>query len=251
MAKEAKQALTPEEKKREKERLEKDKREKAELDKIKKDKLNKQKRKTTRAKKKQKEEIKRVKTLVNLPFKLLWHISLIVTLLSAIVLLFWIEVELKTGLIYLFFVFISVYFGVGSIMVAFFYMLSEDKKNELMEGQRLEIEKIVKEEQRKKDEESLRLQEIEKEMASRKFENAAKGALPMHDEEFDEDNEGMPAMLGESSESTFEMPDFGSGSSEDEMIFETPNDTGGLNEDSINSGNNNYYDEIFDPNFKP
>eukprot|EP01107_Rhizomastix_libera_P000014 TRINITY_DN10025_c0_g1_i1.p2 TRINITY_DN10025_c0_g1~~TRINITY_DN10025_c0_g1_i1.p2 ORF type:complete len:248 (+),score=30.13 TRINITY_DN10025_c0_g1_i1:251-994(+) len=247
MAKDSSQ-LTPEEKKREKERLEKEKREKEELDKLKKEKEKKQKRKEAKAKKKQKEEIKRVKTLVNLPFKLLWYISTLITLLAAIVILFWVEVNLKSALIYLFFIFITCYFGIGLVMIGFVYMLSEDKKNELLEIKRKEEEIIAKEEQRKKDEEVARLQEIERDLASRKFDNGKKGELPEHESELPEDFDevGVP-MLGESAESVSEIPDFGDyGNRDDEQFFDVPKD--GVSNDE--SGNE-FYDEIFDPNFKP
>ncbi len=255
MASEEKKILTPEEKKREKELLEKEKAEKARIDKMQKEKAHRRKLKEKRLKAEKKREIKRIKTLVNLPFKLLLHISLLITMFLAIVLYFWIELDIKTTLLYLFFIFSLVYFGVGGVMVAVFYLLGEDRKKELEEARRLEQQALQLEEQRLLQEEALKLSEIERDIAERKSGSMkSKELLPeqaMPESIPDSGEELEPRLLGESAPSLSDPfnQDFS------EMY---PNDLAEEQAMPIGSGEPHaeelsaaeYFDEIMSPNFE-
>lgn len=203
MAKEEKKQLTPEEKKREKERLEKEAQENKEIENLKKEKEKKQKRKQLRAKKKQKEEIKRIKNLINLPFKLHLQISLLITLFAFIIIFFWIELDVQRTLLYTFFIFSILYFGVGLIMVSTIFLISEDKKKELEEMRRLEAEIKADEEKQREDEELAKLEEIERDIAAKRYGDTAK-ELPSSNTDFVEnsdeigfDLDGNPKILEE------------------------------------------------------
>lgn len=166
MAKEESKILSPEEQKREKELKQKEKEEKALIAKMQKEKEQKRKLKEKRIKEERKQEIKRIKTLINLPFKLLLHLSLLATMMMSIILYFWLELDLKTTLIYLFLIFTFFYFGIGIIMVAAVLMISEDKKKELEELQRIEREREEIETQRLREAEEAKLQILERDLAS-------------------------------------------------------------------------------------
>lgn len=168
MAKEENKILTPEEKKREKELQAKEKEEKALIAKMQKEKERKRKLKEKRIKEQRKEEIKRIKTLINLPFKLLLHISLFVTMFMSIIFFFWLELDIKTTLIYMFLIFTAFYFGIGIVMVAAVILFSEDKKKELEELQRIEKVKEEIEAQRLRDAEEAKLQILERDLAAMK-----------------------------------------------------------------------------------
>jgi len=168
MAKDDNKILTPEDKKREKELQAKEKEEKALIAKMQKEKERKRKLKEKRLKEQRKEEIKRIKTLINLPFKLLLHISLFITMFMLIILFFWLELDIKTALIHMFLIFTAFYFGIGIVMVAAVLMLSEDKKKELEELQRIEKEKEEIEAQRLRDAEEAKLQILERDLAAMK-----------------------------------------------------------------------------------
>lgn len=168
MAKDEKTILTPEEKKLEKELLEKDKKEKAEIDRMQKEKLKKKQHKIKKAKAEVKVETKRINKLVNLPFKLLLQVSLLATMFASIFLFFWLELDLKTSLLYTFLIFSLFYLGLGSIMIAVFFMIGEDKKRELEESKRLNEEKKQGEEKQRQLDEEAKLSEIEREIAEKK-----------------------------------------------------------------------------------
>ena len=162
------QHLTPEQKQREKERMEREKKEEAELKKKLDEKLKKKKEKEKRIALKKKKEVKRVKSLINLPFRLHLQVSLLVTLLSAIVLFFGIELELLKTIYYSFIVFVLFYGGTGIVMIGIFFLISEEKLAEEEEQKRIEnLNKVVT-----KSKEDLEIEEmalIEKEIAARKL----------------------------------------------------------------------------------
>lgn len=162
------QYLTPEQKQREKERIDREKKEEAELKKKLEVKLKKKKDKEKRIAIKKKKEVKRVKSLINLPFRLHLQISLLITFLSSIIMFFGIELEaLKT--IYLSFIIFTIfYLGTGIVMVGLFFLISEEKLAEEEELKR--IESLNKVETKSKEE--LEFEEmalIEKEIAARKL----------------------------------------------------------------------------------
>lgn len=266
MAKEEKKILTPEEKKREKEMLDKEKLEKAEIDKIRKEKERKRKVKEKKAKEDQQKEVKRIKTLVKLPFKLLLQVSLLVTMFSTIILFFWLELDLKSTMIYLFFIFTFFYFGLGSLMVAIFYMIGEDKKREMIEMQRIEAERLAVEEAKRQLEEASKLQELERDIAEMKNdslkaqellpEKGLENAIIEPPSSMDEleDQFSSPFMLGESAESLSNEFHNGIDDMNIDSIIESEMAKSAMkNEKDGNSDFNDmsYFDEIMAPDYTP
>ncbi len=147
----------------EQKKIEKEKQQRA------KERAAKRKLKEKKAKEKQKTEIKRIKTLINLPFKVIVNISIIAALLSFLITFFILNKDTISTLITSFLVFTVLYLGIGAIIVGFFIMLSIDKEKELNEIE-AEIERQRLEEEKKKQEEELReLESIEKEIANSRF----------------------------------------------------------------------------------
>lgn len=257
MANEEKKILTPEEKKREKELLEKEKAEKAQIDKMQKEKEKRRKMKEKRLKDEKKREIKRIKTLVNLPFKLLLHVSLLITMFLTIILYFWIELDLKTTLLYLFFIFSFIYFGVGGIMVAAFYLLSEDRKREMLEIKRLEQEKIEQEELKRIEEEELKLNELERDIAEKKNDSLkAKELLPelteMNSQQSTNNvsevyDESSPLML---EESAFSLPDDFDDAGLNDFLADEPATIEASPQANNEMNEMSYFEEIMSPEFE-
>lgn len=162
------QHLTPEQKQREKERIEREKKEEEELKKKLEEKLKKKKEKEKRIAAKKKKEEKRRKSLINLPFKLHMQISLLVTLLSSIVMFYGFELELLKTLYLSFMIFVTFYLGTGIVMVGIFFLISEEKLAEAEELRKIEeLNKV--ESKTKQDLEIEEMAKIEKEIAARKM----------------------------------------------------------------------------------
>lgn len=161
------QHLSAEQKQREKEREEREKKEEVELKKKLEEKQKKRKEKEKRIAAKKKKESKRVKSLINLPFKLHIQISLLITILSAIILFFGLEIELLKTIYITFLIFTIFYLGTGIIMVGVFFLVSEEKLAEAEELRKKEEETIV-ESKSKYELEVEEMAKIEKEIASRK-----------------------------------------------------------------------------------
>lgn len=251
MAKEENKILTPEEKKREKELQQKEKEEKALIAKMQKEKERKRKLKEKRLKEERKQEIKRIKNLINLPFKLLLQISLLATMFMSVILYFWMELDLKTTLIYLFLIFTLFYFGIGIIMVAAVLMLSEDKKRELEEIKRIEKEKEEIEAQRLREAEEAKLQILERDLAAMK-ENERKNQelltsskqdikqIPTTKQNIeDSEPENLPQELLENESEQFSLPETSMSINEDLSDFGSINNR----EDNI-SANNEEFDYL-------
>lgn len=168
MAKEKKIDPKEEEKLREKERLEREKKEEAELKKKHEEKQKKKKEKEKRMLAKQKKEAKRVKTMINLPFKLLGQISLLITTLAFIIMYFGIEKPLNDTVFNSFMIFTALYLGVGVIMVGLFLLISQDKLAEAEELRIMEAERALKEKKAEEDE-LAQMVELEKEIAAKKM----------------------------------------------------------------------------------
>ncbi len=166
--KEKKKVLTPDEQKAEQERLAREKKEEDELKKKHAEKIKLKKEKAARIKKKHKKEEKRVKSLINLPFKLLSQISLLITLFCFITLFFGLNKPINDTILYSFFVFILLYVGIGTIMVGMFFLVSEDKIVEMEEMKKVELERL-KMEKTKEEEELAHMVELEKEITSKKL----------------------------------------------------------------------------------
>lgn len=168
MAKDKKIDPKEEEKLREKERLEREKKEEAELKKKHEEKQKKKKEKEKRMLAKQKKEAKRVKTMINLPFKLLGQISLLITTLAFIIMFFGIEKPLNDTVFNSFMIFTALYLGVGVIMVGLFLLVSQDKLAEAEELRIMEAERALKEKKAEEDE-LAQMVELEKEIAAKKM----------------------------------------------------------------------------------
>ncbi|MCX6147945.1 MAG: hypothetical protein NTW25_11970 [Candidatus Kapabacteria bacterium] len=168
MAKDANKQLTPEQLKAEQERLAREKKEEEELKKKHAEKVKKRKEKIARKKKEHKKETQRVKSLINLPFKLLLQISVLITTLCFITLFFGMSKDIGSTVLYSFFVFVLLYVGIGSIMVGMFFLVSEDKIVEMEELKKLEKERMLIEKS-KEEEELAHMIELEKEIASKRL----------------------------------------------------------------------------------
>jgi hypothetical protein len=168
MAKDANKKLTPEQLKAEQERLAREKKEEEELKKKHAEKVKKRKEKIARKKKEHKKETQRVKSLINLPFKLLLQISVLITTLCFITLFFGMSKDIGSTVLYSFFVFVLLYVGVGSIMVGMFFLVSEDKIVEMEEFKKLEKERMLIE-KNKEEEELAHMIELEKEIAAKRL----------------------------------------------------------------------------------
>lgn len=164
------QFLTAEQKLREKERVEREKKEEDELKKRLDEKQKKKKEKEKRLEEKKKQEQKRIKKLINLPFKLHIQVSLLVTILSFIILFFGIELEALKSIYYTFLIFVSFYLGTGLVMVGVFFLISEEKIAEIAEIKKMEeTNKVL--EKTKKEIEIEEMEQIEKEIEARKLLN--------------------------------------------------------------------------------
>ena len=122
----------------------------------------KEKKKKDRAqyiKKKEKKERKRINTILNYPFSVLFRVSMLASIIYFIYIFIGNEVELPKALLNSFLVFSAFYLGAGVIMVTTIYVMSEKKKVELEEQRKIE------EEQRKIDEEErlIKQQQMEEE----------------------------------------------------------------------------------------
>lgn len=128
-----------------------------------------QQQKLKKAKEKQRKEIKRIKTLINLPFKLIINVSIIAALLSFLITYFILNTDPISTVLTSFFVFTVIYLGIGIVIVGFFLLLSYDKEKEMREYEAEQIRLQEEEEKRKQEEEMRELESIEKEIASSRF----------------------------------------------------------------------------------
>lgn len=125
--------------------------------------------KLKRAKEKQRNEIKRIKTLINLPFKVIINISIIAALLSFLITYFILNTDPISTVLTSFFVFTLIYLVIGSIIVGFFILVSFDKEKEMREFEAEQIRLQEEEEKRKHEQEMRELEAIEKEIAASRF----------------------------------------------------------------------------------
>lgn len=153
MSKAIQNTTSEERKKKAQEKREREIKEKKELERKRKEKIQKEKAKVARIKVKEKREIKRINELIRFPFKILFQVSFLFSVLFFIVLLFGRGDTIVEALFSAFLLFTALYLGVGVLIVAITYSISEDKKKELAE------QKLKEEEQNKIDEE-IRIQKI-------------------------------------------------------------------------------------------
>jgi uncharacterized membrane protein YcjF (UPF0283 family) len=169
--------ISPEElekQRREKEKKDKEEREKKELEKKRKEKEAKLKRIQKRVKQKEKEEIKRIKTIVEFPFKTLFQVSSLITSLFFIVVFFGKGEELYKAVYNSFIVFTALYLGLGIVLVAIFLVMSERKEKEL----EAELEAIMAERKAEEDKKIKEMQDMENEIKA-----AASSSKSIHNPE--------------------------------------------------------------------
>jgi len=106
--------------------------------------------------------------IVKTPLKILFNSSILVAIITFVFFYFWMENDLTKSLIYVFFVFTSVYLGVGITMVIYYYLLSEEKIKELNEKVARESKKRDEEEKLRQTQEMEELEAIEREMLERR-----------------------------------------------------------------------------------
>ncbi len=97
-------------------------------------------------KKKLKKETKKVNKIINMPFKLLFQLSLLGSLMSFIILYFGSQTELIKSLYFSFLVFSFLSLGVGFLMIVIFYFISEQKKQEIEMAKRKDEEELKRHE---------------------------------------------------------------------------------------------------------
>ena len=162
-----------EKEKREKDRKAKEEKEKKELALKRKEKQKKQKLRDERRKKREMLERRRIMKIVNFPFKALMQGSLLAAVITFIILYVNSEFDLLPSAFNSFLVFATLYIGIGIIMIAVFFTISEIKKKELsdklkeeenrrMEEQRQKAEELAKLEGKRRKDEIQRVEEIKR-----------------------------------------------------------------------------------------
>ncbi len=102
------------------------------------------------------------------PYKLLWTFSIMLTLMFVLFVLF-IQLELFKSVFFTFWVFVSLFFGGGLIMVGVFYLVSVDKEQELREQKKIDEIEALEEAKRQLEEERKELESIEKQVSIEHF----------------------------------------------------------------------------------
>lgn len=153
-------------------------------------KIKDQKAKEARRKKKLNEAKKRINAIIKMPFRILFNSTIFVSLIAFIFIYFWLEIELYQSILYVFFIFTSIYISVGITMAIYYYMLSEEKIKELNE--RLAEEQLKKEEEEKlrQKQEMEELEAIEREMLERRNKNKEQ-VIQLESSETDEEQQDL------------------------------------------------------------
>jgi hypothetical protein len=100
---------------------------------------------------------------VGTPYRLLWTFSIMFTLMFVLLILF-IQLELFKSVFFTFWVFVSLFFGGGLIMIGAFYLVSVDKEQDLREQAKIDAIEAIEEEKRIEEEERAELESIEKQV---------------------------------------------------------------------------------------
>jgi len=191
--------LTPEEQQIEKERLERLKKEEKELKQKAKEKEKRRKERESKIRKKEKLEEKRIKKVVNFPFRTLLQLSTFFTLVSFMIIFFGSELDLMSAIYMCSLIFILLYFVVGAVMVIGYWKISEERIHE-MEAKK----------KKEKDEENERMREEEEELEK---------LLRAEIEDIEEGNSSDedPILLdGRNMEDSFDIPEINLEALEDE-----------------------------------
>jgi len=131
--------------------------------------LKKRKLKEKKAKARQRKELKRIRYLIHLPFKILTNISIIAALLSFVITYFLLNKDPISTIMTSFLVFSAIYLGIGLLTIGAFWLVSIEKEKELLEAEREEELRKLEDERRKQEEEMKELEQIEKEISSNRF----------------------------------------------------------------------------------
>lgn len=249
--------LSPDEKKREEEKKELEKREQQEL---KEQEKEKKKKKAERDKKKKKiekkkqqlisKEKKRIKQKINFPYKVLFNISALVMLVAFIFLFFMIEKDIFKSLLYSFFIFSGVYIAGGSIMVAVYYLISEDRIAELEQIRQVEKEQKELEEKMKQMKEKEELESIERELSEREFAkknpNKIRGKEPDLNEQFDSSQEHEENFENESDDNAGQAPQLDMPQQDIDLPdMQNLDDLDGMQEEINDNSNNEEFDSSY------
>jgi len=207
-------AISDEAKQKELEKKEREKREKKEHEDREKEKIKKKKLRQKRKKAKEDKEKKRIKKAISFPFKTLFQASTFFSLILFIVMYWGNSFDIQSSVFNAFMLFISLYFGVGVVMVAIFFVISQHKEIEMEERKRQEEEDRQREIEREKEEldrmdreikeaERLREQELNNFRSARK--NAK--ALPEQNKDLDLDDDSMMSGFNKEDDMAYEEPD--------------------------------------------
>lgn len=264
--------LNPEELRRKKEREELELREKEEearrikeKEERKKEREKREKKREQIKKKKIKEENKRIRKEINFPYKVLFNLTLLISLFAFIIIFFVLNTPIYETLLYMFFIFSFLYLGIGGIMIGIYYLIAIDKRRKF----ELEIEKELKEqaeaEARQKEEELAELEELERSASSRKeLAESSPYELPGSTLENSQDNdESDTKQISDSSESIEEIPENSSINTDeigenidipiddsDDSIPEFPSRSPSKREIEESSDEDDYIAEIMGEDFK-
>jgi Flp pilus assembly protein TadB len=207
-------AVSDEAKQKELEKKEREKREKKEHEEREKEKLKKKKLRQKRKKAKENKEKKRIKKAINFPFKTLFQASSFFSLILFIVMYWGNSFDIQSSVFNAFMLFISLYFGVGVVMVSIFFVISQHKEIEMEERKRQEEEERQREIEREKEEMEKMDREIKeaerlREQELNNFRSARKNsrALPEQNKDLDLDDDSMINDLNEQDEMAYEEPD--------------------------------------------
>jgi hypothetical protein len=164
--------LSDEVARRQKERDEREKKEKEDQKKREDEKLQKKKEREKRIKAKEDKERKRIKNLINYPYKTLFQASSLVSLFTLIITYFWQGKELLKSMLFAFFSFSIIFIFVGLVLLAIYLILSQERIKEIEEQKRIEAEKAKEEEGKRLDDFSKMESEIKSQTQALKQNNS-------------------------------------------------------------------------------
>jgi Flp pilus assembly protein TadB len=175
-----------------KKRKEKEKKEKQEQLKRQKEKDKKKKDRLEKLKRREAKENKKIRKIVDFPFRVLFQLSAISGLVALLIQYFGQGRDIIKALLNAFLAFTGVYLGAGLIMLAFTFVVSEQKKKESEEQKKQQdelkkAEELKRKEELAKIEEDMRLGELRRKEELRRFRentiNAAANNQPATNDE--------------------------------------------------------------------
>jgi len=120
-------------------------------------------------KKKIKQHQSKINALVSYPYNVLLQLALILGIMAFVYFYLWNSSSLITSLLYLFFVFSTIYLGGGLLMLGYYFVKSEVKRRELDEQIKNEKQKREQEEIERQAKEMEELEAIEKELLAKRI----------------------------------------------------------------------------------